>query len=298
MIKRTSFAKCCRKEIRGNYMYYQILVETVDGLGKSKREKKIYEIDKTNKDEIIKDILVPYMSEEEFIIDGYSIKKEKVIRLKIVTTERSVRELADLENSQMPEGLLMYVSPEDILEYDKYTTDVTVKLFTEAKSLCTNSEIKEIKQRDHFDKRKVFIVHGHDVEAKLEVARFIEKLNLEPIILHEQANDGLTIIEKIEKYSDVGFGIVLYTHCDIGYAKEREKEKMDRARQNVVFEHGYLIAKLGRKNVCALVRDNIEVPNDISGIVYVPLDKNDGWKIALAKEMKSAGYKINFNLFM
>ena len=189
-------------------MYYQILVETVDGLGKSKREKKIYEIDKTNKDEIIKDILVPYMSEEEFIIDGYSIKKEKVIRLKIVTTERSVRELADLENSQMPEGLLMYVSPEDILEYDKYTTDVTVKLFTEAKSLCTNSEIKEIKQRDHFDKRKVFIVHGHDVEAKLEVARFIEKLNLEPIILHEQANDGLTIIEKIEKYSDVGFGIV------------------------------------------------------------------------------------------
>ena len=73
-------------------MYYQILVETVDGLGKSKREKKIYEIDKTNKDEIIKDILVPYMSEEEFIIDGYSIKKEKVIRLKIVTTERSVRE--------------------------------------------------------------------------------------------------------------------------------------------------------------------------------------------------------------
>lgn len=279
-------------------MYYQILVETVDGLGKSKREKKIYEIDKTNKDEIIKDILVPYMSEEEFIIDGYSIKKEKVIRLKIVTTERSVRELADLENSQMPEGLLMYVSPEDILEYDKYTTDVTVKLFTEAKSLCTNSEIKEIKQRDHFDKRKVFIVHGHDVEAKLEVARFIEKLNLEPIILHEQANDGLTIIEKIEKYSDVGFGIVLYTACDIGYAKEREKEKMDRARQNVVFEHGYLIAKLGRKNVCALVRDNIEVPNDISGIVYVPLDKNDGWKIALAKEMKSAGYKINFNLFM
>lgn len=298
MIKRTSFAKCCRKEIRGNYMYYQILVETVDGLGKSKREKKIYEIDKNNKDEIIKDILVPYMSEEEFIIDGYSIKKEKVIRLKIVTTERSVRELADLENSQMPEGLLMYVSPEDILEYDKYTTDVTVKLFTEAKSLCTNSEIKEIKQRDHFDKRKVFIVHGHDVEAKLEVARFIEKLNLEPIILHEQANDGLTIIEKIEKYSDVGFGIVLYTPCDIGYAKEREKEKMDRARQNVVFEHGYLIAKLGRKNVCALVRDNIEVPNDISGIVYVPLDKNDGWKIALAKEMKSAGYKINFNLFM
>lgn len=116
-------------------------------------------------------------------------------------------------------------------------------------------------------KKKIFIVHGHDNEVKLEVARFIEKIGLEPIILHEQVNSGMTVIEKIEKYSDVEFGIVLYTPCDLGYVKGKKKEKKARARQNVVFEHGYLIGKLGRNNVCALVKGDIELPNDISGIV-------------------------------
>ena len=106
-------------------------------------------------------------------------------------------------------------------------------------------------------KKKIFIVHGHDNEVKLEVARFIEKIGLEPIILHEQVNSGMTVIEKIEKYSDVEFGIVLYTPCDLGYVKGKKKEKKARARQNVVFEHGYLIGKLGRNNVCALVKGAI-----------------------------------------
>ena len=79
--------------------------------------------------------------------------------------------------------------------------------------------------------------------------------------------------------------------------KEKRKKWTGHAK-TLFFEHGYLIAKLGRKNCMRISERYIEVPNDISGIVYVPLDKNDGWKIALAKEMKSAGYKINFNLFM
>lgn len=161
-----------------------------------------------------------------------------------------------------------------------------------------NIVVQSKKKKTRSDKAKVFIVHGHDTEAKLEIARFIDKLGFEPIILHEQVNDGMTIIEKIEKYSNVSFGIVLYTPCDVGYAKNKEKEKMARARQNVVFEHGYLIGKLGRNNVCALVKDSVEVPNDISGIVYIPLDSNGGWKIPLAKEMKSSGYEIDFNTFL
>ena len=96
----------------------------------------------------------------------------------------------------------------------------------------------------------------------------------------------MTVIEKIEKYSDVEFGIVLYTPCDLGYVKGKKKEKKARARQNVVFEHDYLIGKLGRNNVCALVKGDIELPNDISGIVYIQLDSNGSWKIPLAKELK------------
>ena len=118
---------------------------------------------------------------------------------------------------------------------------------------------------------QVFIVHGHDDLAKSETARFIENLGFEPIILHEQASLGRTIIEKIENYSNVGFGIVLYTPCDIGAKNGEENNLKPRARQNVVFEHGFLIGKIGRENVCALVENNIETPNDISGVVYISL---------------------------
>lgn len=142
---------------------------------------------------------------------------------------------------------------------------------------------------------KVFIVHGRDNEAKLEVARFLEKIKLEPIILHEQVSRGKTIIEKIEQYTDVNYGIALYTACDIGGVNDGKNELQERARQNVVFEHGLLIGKIGRKNVSALVKGNIEKPNDISGVVY--LDMNSGqWKIDLAKELNDAGYEIDFNL--
>ena len=142
---------------------------------------------------------------------------------------------------------------------------------------------------------KIFVVHGHDTGLKNEVARFLEKLKLTPIILHEQASEGETIIEKIERYSNVGFGIVLYTPCDKGGLATDGAELKKRARQNVVFEHGYLIGKLGRKKVCALVKNDVEKPNDISGVVYVSYDESGAWKIEIAKELKSAGYNIDFN---
>lgn len=100
---------------------------------------------------------------------------------------------------------------------------------------------------------RVFIVHGHDEGEKQTVARFLEQCGFAAVILHEQADGGRTIIEKIEQYADVVFAIVLYTPCDIGRGKN-EKRGTPRARQNVVFEHGYLIAKLGRERVCVLVK--------------------------------------------
>lgn len=140
-----------------------------------------------------------------------------------------------------------------------------------------------------FNNSQVFIVHGHDGIAKLEMAEFIEGLGLEPIILHMQASSGRTIIEKIEHYSNVGFGVVLYTPCDVG-SKVGALNSSYRARQNVVFEHGYLIGKLGRPRVAAVVKGAIETPNDISGVVYIALDEQGNWKNELRKEMRSVGY--------
>ena len=138
----------------------------------------------------------------------------------------------------------------------------------------------------------MFIVHGRDALAKTEAARFVEKLGFTAIILHEQPSAGKTIIEKIEDHTDVGFAIVLYTPCDVGGLAKDSAQK-PRARQNVVFEHGYLIAKLGRGRVCALVKGDIEVPNDISGIAYITLDDHGTWRIAVAKELQKLGYPID-----
>ena len=136
-------------------------------------------------------------------------------------------------------------------------------------------------------------MHRHDGEAKQAVTGFIEKLGLEAIILDEQASSGSTIIEKIEANSNVVFAIVLYTPCDLGAAKGEKDHLKPRARQNVVFEHGYLMAKIGRKNVCPLVKGDLETPTDISGIVYTPMDEGGGWKLAVADEMEACGYKVD-----
>lgn len=147
---------------------------------------------------------------------------------------------------------------------------------------------------DNF-KLKVFIVHGHDDAFRLDVENFINKIGFEPIILKDQASGGATIIEKIEKYSDVGFGIVLYSPCDIGKMDSETEDFKPRARQNVIFEHGYLIGKLKRRNVCALIRGDLELPNDFSGVVYIKYDSGGGWKINLAQEMINAGYNLDLN---
>lgn len=147
------------------------------------------------------------------------------------------------------------------------------------------------------ENNKVFIVHGHDESAKQTVARFLEKCGLEAIILHEQVDGDRTIIEKIECYTDVAFAIILYTPCDIGRAKEGKKGRT-RARQNVVFEHGYLIGKLGRNRVCALVKQGVETPSDISGVVYKNMDSAGAWKTEILKEMKSAGIVVNAEILL
>ena len=160
-------------------------------------------------------------------------------------------------------------------------------------AICDNVSILKNKGESiMIKKRKVFIVHGHDESAKQTVARFLEKCGFEAVILHEQVDGGRTIIEKIEYYTDVIFAIVLYTPCDIGRAKE-EKKGRARARQNVVFEHGYLIGKLGRNRVCALIKDEVETPGDISGVIYKNMDSAGAWKTEILKEMKDIGIAID-----
>ena len=159
-----------------------------------------------------------------------------------------------------------------------------------------SKEEKPKKRRERPSGKKVFVVHGRDNEAKQTVARFLEKLGLEAVILHERSNAGLTIIEKFEKHSEVAYAVVLMTPDDVGALRTEKASLRGRARQNVIFELGYFMGKLGRNHVCALVKGDIERPSDSDAIIYIPLDPNDGWKLLLAKELKEAGLQVDLNV--
>lgn len=146
---------------------------------------------------------------------------------------------------------------------------------------------------------RIFIVHGHDGELKEKVARTLTQLALEPIILHEQADGGRTIIEKFEANAeDCRFAVILLTADDLGQSKEEKEQGVEsrmRARQNVVFEMGYFMGRLGRSRVVVLLDQGVEKPGDLDGLVYVPTEDDATWKFRLVKELKNCGYKADAN---
>lgn len=145
-------------------------------------------------------------------------------------------------------------------------------------------------------RKDVFLVHGH--EGVDTVARFLERLDLNPIVLNEQASLGSTVLEKLEHHRNVAFAVVLMTPDDLGAAKGEADQLRPRARQNVVLELGYFFALLGRGHVAALHLGNLELPSDIAGLIYIPFDNAGAWKFLLAREMQAAGLQIDLNKAM
>ena len=151
-------------------------------------------------------------------------------------------------------------------------------------------------ERPNSQSNEVFVVHGHDTALQQSVARFLEKLGLKAVILDEQPNQGRTIFQKFSDHSDVRFAIVLFTGDDIGGKKGTPPERLlPRARQNVILEFGYFLAKLGPAAVCALYEPGVELPSDVSGMLYVPVESGPGWKLKLCLEMKAAGIDVDMN---
>ena len=142
---------------------------------------------------------------------------------------------------------------------------------------------------------RVFVVHGRDEGTRNTVVRLLERLDLEPIVLMEQPNEGRTIIEKFEDYADVGFAVILCTPDDLGKLNNEDEDLQPRPRQNVVLEWGFFMGKLGRHKVCALFTDNVEIPSDYSGVVYIPMDDAGAWQMQLLRELNSAGVPVDAN---
>ena len=139
---------------------------------------------------------------------------------------------------------------------------------------------------------KIFLVHGHAEEVNQTIAAYLKSIGLEVVILRDQPNQGKTIIEKFEKHSDVGFAVVLLTPDDSGASIRETIEAKKRARQNVILELGYFIAKLGRHRVCPIYVGDVELPSDLLGVLWVRYDKDGEWRLQLAREIDAAGIKV------
>lgn len=127
------------------------------------------------------------------------------------------------------------------------------------------------------------------------VARFLEKLGCDVLILHELPNEGKTIFQKFHDHSAVEFAVVLLTGDDQGGRVDAPFEQQcKRARQNVILELGFFLGKLGAQNVCCIYEAGVELPSDYEGMLYVGL--NTDWKMGLVRELKSAGIRIDLNI--
>lgn len=130
---------------------------------------------------------------------------------------------------------------------------------------------------------RVFIVHGRDDTLRDSVRDYVEAMGLEPVVLKDEVNEGRVLFEKfIEESDDAGFAIILMTADDYGGLKGSDSSP--RARQNVVFEYGYFVGKLGRKNVCVIMDSGIDCPTDLSGVVRI---NSSDWKSDLRRELRN-----------
>jgi predicted nucleotide-binding protein len=273
-------------------VFYHVILKP-----KSDKHYGEYKTDLT-KEQLISRFVEPYEQGMPIVINGKTVQPNDLERITISKSERTIESfIPQIKAEDQASSVTFIGGPSYTYQAIGRATDVTDDFIEGAigyKKALTETKSNNEKSKEGQPAR-VFIVHGHDESAQNKAARFVEKLGFEAIILHEKASSGRTIIEKIEHYSDVGFAIVLYTPDDVGNVKSESDNLNVRARQNVVFEHGYLIGRLGRQNVSALVDGKLELPNDISGVVYISLDEGCAWHLQLAKEMKQSGYKIDMN---
>ena len=274
--------------------YYHIRVDYFDSkLGAS---QTIYEYDYTDLDKVITKFLLPFVQKIGFFCSGTRMTRDEVRSVRVFKSGIKIHECLQHAYRSLPKGSFCVYSNEDMLPYHGLVEDITSSVLEEVQMEVGYDSVIEKDSNSQFaserlNSNRVFIVHGHAESVINDVARTIEKLGLESVILREQPSSGKTIIEKFESCAkDARFAVVLLTADD-----KIEGEDGFRARQNVVFEMGYFMGALGRSHVMCLLQENVEKPGDIDGVVYTQLDKAGSWKLSLIKELRASGYSVDAN---
>ena len=143
----------------------------------------------------------------------------------------------------------------------------------------------------------IFVVHGRDGARKYELMRLLERtVDAEAVVLHEQANRGATLLEKLLRHAaSARFAVVLLTADDEGRPQGSDSDMSPRGRQNVIFELGVFIGLLGRERVAVLRDPEVEEPSDITGLVYIELDRAGAWRHSLLKEIAAADVNVDYS---
>lgn len=152
-----------------------------------------------------------------------------------------------------------------------------------------------VSNQSQLPKSNILLIHGQDGTAKGSVLEFLEKLGLRALTPHEQVNGGKGLIEKFRDLSSIHFAIVLFTPDDATTPQNKPRGKRYRLIQDIIFELGYVVAKLGQERVCVLCQEGAGIPLDYPGAVFIPMDSKGGWRLLVAKEIKQAGIEIDLN---
>ena len=266
----------------------------------SQKSKKTHDETKVDlsEEELNERYIKPYKQGLPIIINGKTITPDDIERIRISRSEQPSQYFIKIIEAEDRNNPVIFIggSSSEWKAADR-AKDITDERIIGPPGYSKNEAAAHSKGEDEeMSTTKIFVVHGHDQALKNDTEIFLRDVGLEPIILHRQPDKGLTIIEKFEEYSDVNYALILLTPDDIGYAiSEQEKKEEDRtinfrARQNVIFELGYFIGKLGRSNVFYVFKEGVEIPSDITGLIYKKVNESIGEVgYDLIKEFQTSG---------
>lgn len=271
------------------------------------QEDKTEQVDDLSKQDLLTKIVEPYEQGRGIFLNGTNINSLEITKILVMKTHETYQKVSDrihqqdmIDIQQYKQRGITVFPPSNYYQRAFWKGEDVLDEFISGPPgyKVSNKSLPMDNVPSSQESNKIFIVHGHSEEMKQSTARFLERFNLEPIILHEQPNKGRTIIEKFTDYSDVGYAIVLLSADDMAYVKNGSPDNARyRARQNVILELGYFLGKLGRDRVAAIYEEgkNIEIPSDFSGVIYIPYSNNDSWKLQLAKELRVSNFEIDMN---
>jgi predicted nucleotide-binding protein len=275
-------------------MYYHVRISL-----KSQKSSDETKTDLTE-EQLVSRIITPYENAEPFILNGKTILPDDIERIRISKSEQSSEVIIrKIEGEDANSNVITIGGPSYSWRAANHAQDITDEIILGHVGFKKKLNSNKVEVNEEKSNNKVFVVHGHDSGLKNDIDIFLRDIGLEPIVLHRQADEGLTIIEKFEKHSEVVYAFILLTPDDIGttvelFNSEETSKKWElRARQNVIFEFGYFVAKLGRRNVCCIYKEGVMLPNDISGLLYKKVTESiDSIGYEIIKELKYVGLKL------